>query len=247
MIDQDHSKTDSPLAGVAVVVLSKFPAAGKVKTRLAPAISFDRAAAVHRCFLLHMVRRVHQLGPAELIINFDPPEAREAMRDLLDHGANNSFLPQAGGDLGRRIAHVATIAGKSHRRVLMLGVDSPDVPIDHLIQCAAATRDSQVILGLADDGGYWCIGLRNDVDAAALLHDGIEWSTDRAAEHTLANARRLGYSISAGNPWDDVDQPQDLRRIVARLANSTDDDDRHLLAELRQVLPADFISPIAVK
>jgi rSAM/selenodomain-associated transferase 1 len=247
MIGQDHFKTASPLTGVAVVLLSKFPAAGKVKTRLTPAISPDQAAAVHRCFLLHMVKRVHRLGPDELIINFDPPEARAAMRDLLDHGASYSLVPQAGGDLGHRIGHIATTAGESHARVLVLAVDSPDVPTDHLIQCAAATADSQVVLGLANDGGYWCIGVRNDVHAGALLHAGIDWSTERAAEHTLANARRLGYSISAGNPWDDVDQPQDLRRVVTRLANSTDDDDRHLLAELRRLLPADFLSPIAVE
>ena len=245
MIDQDHSKTNSPLAGVAVVLISKFPAAGKVKTRLAPAISLDQAAAAHRCFLLHTVRRVHQLGPAELIINFDPPEARAAMRDLLDHGASYSLVAQSDGDLGRRIAHIATTVGKSHRRILVLGVDSPDVPTGHLIQCAAATMDSQVVLGLADDGGYWCIGLRNDVDAGALLHDGIEWSTDGTAKHTLANARRLGYSVSAGNPWDDVDQPEDLRRLVTRLGSSTDDNDRQLLAELRHALPADFICPTA--
>lgn len=247
MTGQDHFKSASPLAGVAVVLLSKFPAPGKVKTRLTPAISPDQAAAVHRCFLLHMVRRMHRLGPAELIVNFDPPEAHAAMRDLLDHVARCSLVPQAGGDLGHRIAHIAATAGKSHRRILVLAVDSPDVPTDHLVQCAAATADSQVVLGLADDGGYWCIGIRNDVDAAALLHAGIDWSTERAAEHTLANARRLGYSISAGHPWDDVDQPQDLRRVVARLAHSTDDDDRQLLAELRRLLPADFLSPIAVE
>ena len=187
MVSQHGSDAGLSLAGVAVVILSKFPAAGKVKTRLTSAISPDQAAAVHRCFLLHLVRRIHQLGPAELIVCFDPPEALGAMRDLLGQPEQASLVPQVSGDLGRRIAHALAFATEAHSRVILLAVDSPDVPTNHLIQCAAATADSQVVLGLADDGGYWCIGIRNDVDAAALLHSGIEWSTERAAEQTLAN------------------------------------------------------------
>jgi uncharacterized protein len=241
MVSQHGSDAGLSLAGVAVVILSKFPAAGKVKTRLTSAISPDQAAAVHRCFLLHLVRRIHELDPAELIVCFDPPEALGAMRDLLGQPAHASLVPQVSGDLGRRIAHALTFATEAHPRVILLAVDSPDVPTDHLIQCAAATANSQVVLGLADDGGYWCIGIRNDVDAGALLHSGIEWSTERAAEQTVANAQRLGYSISTGHPWDDVDQPEDLRRFLERLSHSADTGDRELHTELCRLLPVDFV------
>lgn len=235
--------TPSPLAEVAVVLLSKFPAPGKVKTRLTPAITPEQAAGVHRCFLLHLLRRMQRLGPAELIVYFDPPDARAAMADLLTESGNVSLVAQIGGDLGRRIAHIATLAGAAHRRMLLMAVDSPDVPTDHLLKSAAATADAQVVLGLADDGGYWCIGIRSDVDPAALLHDGIAWSTDRTAEQTLDNARRLGYTISAGNRWDDVDQPDDLRRLMTRLQQSPDPGDEELNRELRRLLPPDFLRP----
>jgi len=243
----DRSNSSSSFAEVAVVLLSKFPAAGKVKTRLTPAISPDQAAGVHRCFLLHMARRINRLGAAELIVCFDPPDARAAMNDLLADCGKVSLEAQVGGDLGWRIAHVIATVGRSHRRVLVLAVDSPDVPTAHLLNCVAATADTQVVLGLADDGGYWCLGVRAEIDAAALLHAGIEWSTDRTAEHTLANARHLGYSNSAGNSWDDVDQPQDLRKLVARLEQSTDAEDRELHGELCRLLPVDFLRPAVAK
>jgi rSAM/selenodomain-associated transferase 1 len=234
------SQADLPLDSVALVVIAKYPIPGKVKTRLMSELSAETAAAVHGCFLRHVVKRLYQLRPAELFIYFDPIDSRDAMHDLLGMDGDVLLIPQKAGDLGHRLADIATIASQRHQRCLILAVDSPDVPDDHIITCAKATRDTQVVLGLADDGGYWCIGTRSDVDAAALLHSGIEWSTSRTAAHTLAAARRLSYSVFANQQWDDVDHPNDLRRLMSRLPASTNPDDLKLHRELLALLPSSF-------
>src|SRR5581483_10825361 len=72
-----------PLCDVAIIVLAKFPTPGKAKTRLIPAIGAESAAKVHACCLLHVVKRMQALAPAELIVCFDPPEQREPMQHML--------------------------------------------------------------------------------------------------------------------------------------------------------------------
>src|SRR5215204_2148736 len=98
-------------SSVAVVLIAKFPVAGKVKTRLTPAITPEQAAAVHRAFLLHLFKRLIDLRPAELFVYFDPPDAQAAMKDLLCSIGPCTFIPQVAGDLGQRLAHVATLVG----------------------------------------------------------------------------------------------------------------------------------------
>ena len=223
------------LADVAVVLISKFPAPGKVKTRLTSAFTPKQAADVHRAFLLHLVRRLRTLMPAELFVYFDPPDARDAMADLLAEHAPIKLIPQVPGDLGMRLAHVASVVGQTHRRMLILAVDSPDVPIAHIRLAAQLAATSDVSIGPADDGGYWYLGLSNKVDAAALLHTGIDWSTATTAAQTLTNARTMHYRVAMGGRWDDVDRPEDLRTLMKRLHTSSDADDRELLNVLLQI------------
>jgi rSAM/selenodomain-associated transferase 1 len=224
------------LAPVAFVVISKYPTPGRVKTRLTPELSPERAAAVHRAFLLHMVRRLRELAPAELFVCYDPPDAQAAMADLLIDLGPPTLLPQVTGDLGHRLAGAAREVLRRHHRMVIVATDSPDVPDAHLRRAAEMTADADVSLGLASDGGYWCLGLRAEVDPEKLLHGGIEWSTARAAAQTLRNARALGYRTLTDCQWDDVDQPEDLRCLLKRLAVSDDAANIRLLGELRHLL-----------
>jgi rSAM/selenodomain-associated transferase 1 len=226
------------LAPVAFVVISKYPTPGRVKTRLTPALTPQQAADVHRTFLLHLLRRLRSLNPAELIVCYDPPEAREPFADLLADFGPPTLLPQATGDLGHRLAAIATTVLKRHPRIVLLGVDSPDLPDAHLHGIAELTARADVSLGLATDGGYWAIGLRQGVDPAALLHAKIDWSTDRTAAQTLHNAHALGYRTEAGHHWDDVDEPNDLHRLMNRIALSQARDDITLRTNLLPILSA---------
>jgi rSAM/selenodomain-associated transferase 1 len=226
------------LAPVAFVVISKYPTPGRVKTRLTPALTPQQAADVHRIFLLHLLRRLRSLAPAELIVCHDPPESREPFTDLLADFGPQTLLPQSAGDLGHRLAAIAATVLQRHPRIVLLGVDSPDLPDTHLRGIAESPARADVSLGLATDGGYWAIGLRAGVDPAALLDANIDWSTHRTAAQTLHNAHTLGYRTEADFRWDDVDEPQDLRRLINRLALSQAPDDVTLRTNLLPILSA---------
>jgi rSAM/selenodomain-associated transferase 1 len=221
---------------VAVIVMSKYPSPGRVKTRLLPELSAEQAAAVHRALLLHTVGRLRLRAPGRFVLAFDPPAAEADFRSLLGGDLPGvQLIAQGDGDLGRRIARIHAALSGIHPRQLFLGVDSPDLPADHLSQAATLARGAQVTLGPTADGGYWCLGLDRSVDAGSLL-GGIDWSSGHEAEQTVARARTLGYSLAMAGGWDDIDRFDDLRRVLDRLAASPAAEDRRLRAALGQIV-----------
>jgi uncharacterized protein len=218
------------LAEVTIIVMAKYPEAGKVKTRLQSAVSPAHAAAVHRVFLQHVVRRAGELAPKQVIVCFDPPGAGEAMRELL---GDVQLLAQSCGDLGARLAAAKeAVEGP----VLFLGVDAPDVPGSAIHAAAELLARVDVVLGPTRDGGYWCLGLRHTDDVKPLLRE-IPWSSGGEYDHTLDAAGLLGYTTAAAPPWEDVDHPADLARLIQRLEQSSNCDDKVLLQALRACLP----------
>lgn len=230
------------LDDVAVIVMTKFPEPGKVKSRLCPPLTPQQAADVHRAFLAHFVARLEALQPDELVICFDPPDALERFRALLGGGSHASFIAQRQGDLGRRMAAASAAVGRHHRRLLIFGVDSPDVPDAHILTAGALTGRASVVLGECADGGYWCLGLWNEVDAHALLAN-ISWSSGREARQTLDHAGALGYSTALAPPWRDVDREPDLRELIRRRGGSSASPaDAALSRALAAILPAHLFS-----
>jgi hypothetical protein len=227
------------LEQIIVAVITKYPEPGKVKTRLTAALSPEHASRVHRVFLTHVVGRLKRFKPQALKIIYDPPDKLASMRDLLK--TSDELLPQCPGDLGARLAHAADeIRASTGRAVLIFAVDSPDLPAVHIRRAAALLDDADVVLGPAEDGGYWCIGLSPRVDARRLLGD-IAWSSGRERAQTRARAEALGYGVAEGDLWDDIDRPEDLKRLCRRLKHADDADDRQLMERLN-FLPKDMWS-----
>jgi len=79
------------------------------------------------------------------------------------------------------------------------------------------------------------------VNAQKLLAD-IPWSSGREAIALLRSAEALRHTAGTGMAWDDVDRPDDLRRLITRLVQSSEKLDRRLLSNLRHVLPVEWFS-----
>lgn len=207
----------------ALVILSKFPEPGRVKTRLTPALSPEAAAAVHRVFLLHLLRRMQQWDAGDVYVCFDPPDRQRDFAELLGLPVNRLF-PQSSGDLGARLAAAGWHLAGRYDRIVFFGIDSPDLPRPTL-------GDADVTLGPTADGGYYFVAVRASLDFTRLF-ERIDWSSGRERAQTVERARSLGYTVDLYRPWDDVDHPADLQRLIERLSRSPDPADRRLLAEL---------------
>jgi hypothetical protein len=188
--------------------MAKHPVPGRVKTRLAGALGADVACGLYRAFILDLAERLAQL-PYAVTWAYWPATA--AFRELVP-GADCE--PQRGADLGARMAHA--IAGRfavAATPVIVLGADVPHVPAAALAHAARRLHAAaDLVLGPADDGGYYLVGLRRPVPQ---LFAGIGWGAASVLAATRARARELGLRTHLLVPSFDVDDVADVERLRA--------------------------------
>src|SRR5262245_57500976 len=118
-----------------LAMFAKHWTPGQVKTRLAASLGPARAAAIHRLFVETLVSRLADAADDRVIV-FAPAGAREAFGEVA--GDRWRLLPQAGGDLGQRMSSFFGEVLSPTGRVVLIGSDSPDLPIDCVGQAFAA-------------------------------------------------------------------------------------------------------------
>jgi glycosyltransferase A (GT-A) superfamily protein (DUF2064 family) len=96
---------------------------------------------------------------------------------------------------------------------VVLNADSPTLPTSLLVRAAQAlaAADDRIVLGPAEDGGYYLLGMNA---AHAHLFADIAWSTDTVAETTRMRAATLGLPLLELPVWYDVDDPATLHRLA---------------------------------
>ncbi len=196
---------------VALVIMVKHPAPGRVKTRLCPPLTPDQAAELYRCFLLDKMAQVRRVPAAAPYLAFTPVEAEGFFATLA--AGKFALVPQEGEDLGERLGRLSTrllLAG--HPGVVVIDSDTPSLPDAYLAQAFERMTDdgTDALFGPAEDGGYYLVGLRRP---APGLFQGIRWSTSVVLEQTLARTAAAGLRVRLLPPWYDVDTGADLERL----------------------------------
>jgi rSAM/selenodomain-associated transferase 1 len=214
--------------GCAVAVMAKAPIPGRVKTRLAPPLTPEMAAALSAAFLRDITENI-ALATREIPMHgyvAYAPAGCEAMFDgmlacrtrfVLADGAGVTAPDVAG--FGRCLLHAAqALFSRGHDAVCLLNSDSPNLPKALLSRAAAALAEDgdRVVLGPAEDGGYYMLGLK--APHRHLFAD-IAWSTCDVAEQTRARARALGLPLVELDPWYDVDDAAALHRLSRDLGS----------------------------
>lgn len=195
-------------ANARILLFTRAPRPGKVKTRLIPDLGEAGALAIH----VQLVRRQLEvlasepLCPAQLWLD-------EPSDDPLFDGFNGQVFLQCGEDLGQRMYHAASIALKEAEAVIIIGSDCPGLDRAYLAEAlhALSSPEKDVVIGPAEDGGYVLIGLKV---ADSQLFRNIDWGTDRVLQQTLQGIRQrnLGYQLL--RPLCDVDTKDDLVNLL---------------------------------
>ncbi len=219
---------------------------GQVKTRLAVGIGGVAATRFHRHCVDVMLERLQSIADAR-VVYYWPREHGEEFSRLGD--GQWRFCPQIPGDLGTRMAaYFQNGFDAGYQRVLLLGTDSPNVPLAYLQRALKLLETRRLILGPTDDGGYYLVGARGQVPP---IFKDMPWSTPELWSATL---RRLEASRWQCNvdyeflpPWYDIDTIHDLKHLHRDLlgetakSNALSDLRRYVEAALK-VKPASSIS-----
>lgn len=183
-----------------LVLFAKYPVPGFAKTRLIPALGPDGAAAVHR----HLTQRT----VATLL-------ASGALVEVRYTGASVAAMR---GWLGDEVALAEQVAGGLTERLIdasrdtphiFFGADTPDLDVGTVRAAIAALLDNDVVIGPAEDGGYYLIGMQTA--QPGLLCD-MPWSTEHVFPETLKRCASLGLCHAALPVLADCDRPEDLER-----------------------------------
>jgi glycosyltransferase A (GT-A) superfamily protein (DUF2064 family) len=102
--------------------------------------------------------------------------------------------------------------------VLIVGDDSPTLPLAYIQQGLAALERADAVLGPSEDGGYYAIGCH---EPYPQMFAGVPWSSGDTLVRTEANLLALGLSVHRLPPWYDVDTADDLRRLAGETSLPT--------------------------
>jgi rSAM/selenodomain-associated transferase 2/rSAM/selenodomain-associated transferase 1 len=206
-----------------VVVLTRYPRPGLVKTRLIPVLGPEGSADLHRTLAGHCIRQMMPLvatREAQLEVCYDGGSARE-IRAWLGRGMR--LRPQGEGSLGDRLRDAFAAAFREGvGRAVAIGSDCPALSVCHCREALALLADVDVVLGPAEDGGYYLIAIRRETAApalAALFGYSVVWGSDSVLRQTLDLARRAGLRHALIEPLADIDRPEDLPLFDRMLAD----------------------------
>jgi rSAM/selenodomain-associated transferase 1 len=193
-------------------IFAKRPVAGMVKTRLAAESTPPWAARVARAFLLDLLDRLAAVD-ARRVLAFTPAYARPYFSKLA--GGRFELTAQGEGDLGVRMeAFFREQFDAGTALVVLVGTDSPTLPVPFIEQAFRELERADLVLGPATDGGYYLIGCSRRIPA---IFDGIGWGGPRVLLDTVA---RLPPEcrLALLPPWYDVDTITDWFALRGHLA-----------------------------
>jgi uncharacterized protein len=202
-----------------LILFAKAPHPGQVKTRLVPPLTFKEAAELYTTWACQTYVTAQKLRPeVQLSIAYQAHPSFPTP-SWIDSAAPYFF--QSPGGLGERLVQAFSLAfQRGSQAVVVIGTDSPGLPVNFLKQAFMALEEHDLTLGPADDGGYYLIGLRSGI--CPELFDNINWSTPSVLSETLAKAKVLGLSFKLLPPYFDIDNGEDLAQFYRHLNQTTE-------------------------
>lgn len=193
-----------------VLQFAKTPRAGRVKTRLMPALGEQGALQMHKKLVRHTWQTLHDANLASVQLWVDAADENDFFMTL--NPAVEKLHQQQGTDLGARMAHAIEQALAQFELVVVVGSDCPVLDEAYLAAAFEALKQgTEVVLGPASDGGYVLIGMRRFY--AEVFCD-INWGSGEVLAQTRVRLAQLGCSWHELPQRWDVDRPEDLQKLA---------------------------------
>jgi rSAM/selenodomain-associated transferase 1 len=206
----------------AIGVMAKAPRPGLAKTRLCPPLLPEQAAMLSAAFLRDItenIARAARAAPIHGCIAYAPMGCESWFHGHIAQGTTFVLadgappMPPNVQGFGRSLLHAAqAMFAAGFGAVCLVNSDSPTLPTAVLAEAARAllAPGERVVLGPADDGGYYLLGMQQP---HAHLFADITWSTSEVADATRARAAALNLEVIMLPTWYDVDDAASLSRL----------------------------------
>lgn len=190
----------------AILFFVKYPIAGRVKTRLGKSIGFQTAARVYRQLADNNIQILKSSSIADLIIVYDPTTEVSSFQIWFSDAS--MFVAQQGTTLGERLTHAFQWAfDQGYSKATAFGSDTLGLTGDIVQKNFDALDSVDVVVGPAQDGGYYLIGLGQQ---RPELFNNIDWSTPQVLSQTQDIIEQLNLKSHMLSVLDDFDEIEEV-------------------------------------
>lgn len=199
-----------------IILLTKAPEPGRVKTRLIPALGCDKAAAIYRQFLDQTLATLHGAALAPLAIYCSPSVHHPWFQRVKDQ-YDVTLCEQHAGDLGQRMDAAISTTLERVESCVLIGGDCPTLQGSDISEALAAlAKDCAVVLGPAHDGGYYLLGARRKISPYL---ENIDWGSASVFAETRQRLDRDGVKWHCLTIRSDIDTIEDYKNFITGKSN----------------------------
>jgi len=189
-------------------VFVRVPEPGAVKTRLTPPLSPEEACRLYQAFVHDLFARIGRIKKVRGTVFYTGGDPGD-IKDIIPN--SYGLCAQQGVSLGERLtAAFDRLLGTEGRTAVIIGSDSPDIPVQYIKRAFLKLKHKDVVLGPAADGGYYLVGLRSPAPA---IFDDVDWGTQLVLDQTLQRIKSQDLTLSVLPLWYDVDTPASLQLL----------------------------------
>jgi uncharacterized protein len=195
------------VTAAALLVIAKDPQPGRSKTRLCPPCTPAQAATLAAAALQDTMDVVDAVDAARKILVLDGVGDRWRRPGW-------EIIPQRGDGLAERLSNAFADVDEP---ALLVGMDTPQLTPELLRDGQRALDDHDAVLGPAEDGGYWSVGLRRRHHRAFV---GVPMSSERTLRRQSERFSGLGLRTHRQARLRDVDTIADARVVATQAPGS---------------------------
>jgi len=179
-----------------LIIMAKWHAFGRCKTRLSKDIGKSNSAKVQSVMTKHTISVAKFLQENKLldisiaISGLGVGNCRKWSREL----GIKKFNLQGKGCLGEKMKRQIIINKKfctqnKIKNIIFIGTDLPDLCHLDLLNTIRELKQNDLVLGPSNDGGYWLIGLSEEIISKHqyLPFINISWSKENVLQNTINN------------------------------------------------------------
>ncbi len=205
-----------------LILMCRWPAPNRCKTRLAKDIGVSRAAEIQRRLTKHTIAVAKKLSENNLIeikLAVDGIGNKKIVKWAKAEGISRA-VPQGRGNLGLKMKRQLVLSQRevrTNKRILgrntiLIGTDVPSLCEEDIASAINSLTYNELVLGPAEDGGYWLIGFSKKILSKKISwpFTGIKWGTNSVFKETIYRAQKEGVKYQLINNKVDIDQEKDL-------------------------------------
>jgi len=187
----------------ALIIFTRNPQLGKVKTRLAKTIGDEKALQVYKDLLFHTMIETQNLDCDKFVFYDENIETNDLWSGIL-----YEKRIQFGADLGAKMQNAfQTLFDLGYQNCIIIGSDLFDLQANHINEAFNKLESNDVIIGPAEDGGYYLLGLKKVIPS---IFKNKNWGTSTVLSSTLKDLEK--HKIEFLKTLNDIDTFEDLEK-----------------------------------